>query len=401
MLAWLGRIGIPVACGLCLLACSSAERECGGGCGEREFCCLGACTPLGESCGASHQDASSDASGITDALMSVDAPPGCAVPTGATSIDSVCVENVRTSCADEDERDCSPGERVCLDWIDGSAAAHASCVPPSETEPCDPAVETPRCDGNVARYCLAASAGPEPHPPGYVHRVDCEEHASDATCENGPSGPTCVGPSDVPCDPATFVATCAAYCASGATPATPGVVRSYPCPGGFCVQNEWSFHQPACVPTGAIENPGPNTDLRCSAGATIRVRRYGYEFDEPCSNRVIGDPGRCFDATPADVLPTCIATTATTCDPSTYTPSCVTSSRARYCDERWLIREEPCSTLEGSLLSPGPCDAETGYCVVGAPCVPDTFVPYCASPSYSIHCSAGRTVSNGPFPCAI
>lgn len=394
------NIVIFLVCGFGLFACSR-EGECRGGCGEREFCCLGACTPLGESCGVDPQDAGRDAPESMDAFVAIDAPERCALPMGATSIDSACEGNVRVSCADEDERDCAIGERVCLDWIDDSAVARASCVPRAETEPCDPAVETPRCDGNVARYCLAASAGLEPHPPGYVNRIDCEEHAPDARCEQGVSGPTCVSPSDVPCDPSTFVATCASYCAPGATPTTPGVVRPYPCPGGFCVVNEWSFDRPACVPDGAIENRGNNTDLRCSTDATIRVRRYGYEFDEPCSNRVIGDPGRCFDPTPADVPPTCIATTAMTCDPSTYPSSCVSSSRSRYCDPRWLVREEPCRTLDGSLLSPGPCDSETGHCVVGAPCDPDTFVPYCASPSYSITCSAGRTTSHGPFPCAI
>ncbi|MDQ3035842.1 MAG: hypothetical protein M3Y87_25790 [Myxococcota bacterium] len=233
-----------------LAGCSTpAPSECSD-CTVSEFCCLGVCTPFGASCGdAGPVDAPSVDAGVPDApaIEMPDASDPCAIPEGVTSAESACVGDTRVSCRGGGERSCILNARVCVGWTDGDGVAHGSCVPPQETEICDPLAET-RCEGMRIPSCYPSSGGPteEPTPPGYRRYFDCLDHAPDASCQIGSSGPTCNSPSDVECDPEIFSPTCASYCALAPNTELTGVVRPYPCRSGErCVLNAFSFDRPA------------------------------------------------------------------------------------------------------------------------------------------------------------
>lgn len=373
------------------------EPECVG-CSSSEFCCLGVCSPLGTACGG--YDGGSDANVLAPADASVAGPDAfdrCSLPPMATSVASVCVGNVATSCTNEEQMDCR--RLVCIDWTDTNGVGRASCAQPQETEACDFGTYAARCDGRMALHCVPTHPGPPdpewPTPSGYVSRRDCHLHAPDAICRVVDGLPECFSPTDVPCDERTYIDTCDTYCRSG-------VVRPYLCPAGLrCVANEHTLHRPYCVPDSATPSsismyPG-YSGLRCVDERTIHVWRFGYEWDEVCTDFITGTVGRCFDAPPEDVHADCIY--GETCDPSNYAGMmCLPDGFSRYCTDSWQVSVQECETLELSYLGEGPCDEASGACVVGAPC-DATFVPYCLD-GYEIRCTGTRTTADNHFdPC--
>lgn len=342
-------------------ASAGATAPCGGGCSSAQFCCVDTCLPFGSTCGATDGGLGvDDGGGAGDA--SVDP---CSLHAGAARIDRACASRGVIDCGPRTTASCNPGY-VCTEWIDPGGTLEADCVDPSEAAVCDPARDTSRCEGTIAKTCQPSAQAPSPnqvHPPGWWLAQDCPKTwAPDATCAVDATGhPYCASPSDVACDPDTFEETCQSRCQPGG-PAK-GVVRPKTCPADQqCVKNAFTGRFTACVPASAVPSasplPGGAGYLRCESDTVIRVEQAGYEWDATCGKEtgdLSGLSTRCYDP-PGPAPAECIDPSYELCDPAVAQASCVDASHRRYCTGGYYFDVASCLTNEH-------CDATTSACV--------------------------------------
>lgn len=304
-----------------------------------------------------------------------------------------------------------PSEAPCFEWdyvSEGITSQYATCSPAVGV--CDPTLVLNTCVGNVARNCFGPWNAWEPgtYPvtvhPGEAHELDCSAVFEGGTCEIvdieprmpgfDPHFARCVDPSEVPCDPATFVASCeAGGCME--TDFGDGVIRPI-----CAAEDELAGHACAtlppplagviCLPPDWVLSSLPATrdevNVACVGTGAILIAQYGYEHVEECTGMFhmgVGGPAipaHCF--TPPDgSTPLCMIDGAELCDVATRASSCVDEMHTEYCHE-WQRIEHDCLTT--MPRSGGLCDISTGNCAYPPSCVPPpaSFVETCVNDSH-------------------
>lgn len=389
------------------------------------FCILGGCntpataeTDAGSAVDASFDGASADGnvdaredadvadSSTADAqtidASEVDAGPisiagACGVLADGTAVAGFC--NARTEyvvCDGLAAWGCDIRDR-CAEWTHVDAAGHAtlyaSCVPTTFDGSCDPEHESSSCDGEIASNCVAASIAwrdgmyPAVVYPGARMRVDCAT-VEGAHCEliDGASGSfaSCVDAAYTPCDPESFVPSCAAgWCGNrGSGFEVIGACEGSD-PSAECVSSEFTDTGFLCVPPHWTPSDAPPTEeeiaLRCTSDDLIVMAQYGYEWTEDCDDafHISGPdsepvPGFCFSP-PDGSPPRCLPDGAELCDVRTEAPSCVDAMDVTSCHE-WVRTTRPCGTTGREAAI---CDGEMGNCALPPSCVsaPGAFNP--------------------------
>ena len=394
-----------------LASCTSAAADPCGTCAEGAFCCLTTCQALGTVCGTDDAARGDAATTLPDAALdaSIDAPLAldasfdpCATDGGATPIASACVPSIPGSLIpDPGVLHCSDGSTDacgnlghCVDWTDAAGARHGVCAGHDQTSTCDPAHDTWECVGSVERACVAnpPSANIGDAPPGWWGESDCRPHwSADATCALGTDGVArCTSPTDVPCDPSTFVIACDQACMDAPGTAMGGVIRPF-CTGAhaMCVSTTLTTEGVTCVPIGATPSTQPATTsevgLACEPGGGIRMEAFGYEWSQACepAYHVVGGtltsvPTTCWRI-PDGSGAYCLAPEQVTCTSETVAATCADGTHSTQCDH-WLQTTRDCST---SGISASICDPATGMCAFTPPChLGWPFTETCAGPDH-------------------
>ena len=415
-------------CVACLVACSTQSPDTGGGCvacATNEFCCIDVCLILGSTCGSlggsaadsgrrsdaglpdakvsrsdARHDTAHDANGSSadartsetgpDAAAdqasvdvqqpsdSSDAGPNRCVPLdGAATPVSTCRDaTTAVDCASGGVIACNPTYQ-CTEWTDhASGLVNAACVPANQISVCDPLVTPSHCDGKDIRWC---NKNIDPGPPGSWEVEDCTViWASDATCVGGGDAGTlgCTSPSDVPCDPSSFAATCTSLCHGGAV-ASPlgGVVRPFGCAAGNqCVDNSWTGSAPNCIPSNATQSATTPTSvevaLACVGTTSITVEQYGYQWTTACppqfettADGSLSDVSTYCFAPPDGTAPSCITTDTVICASATVPAYCSDATHTTQCTD-WIQSVQSCEWFGQTT----PCDPKTNACTYPPSC---------------------------------
>jgi len=421
---------LSISAALLVSCVSNGAPEPCGGCAEQEFCCLTVCQALGTACGGSDAgsitpDASAPDARAVDA-RAVDASiDPCATRAGVTQVASACGTVDATlaaagfagatflACASHGTSPCARAGTSghCVEWVDGPGVMHAVCTDGSVTpsDVCDPALEGARCEGSVQSACIATIPGNAigEEPLGWRVHTDCRPSWSpDAVCVLDASGTTrCTSPTDVPCDPSSYVPHCDAQCMQATHAPMGGVVR--PLCGGAMPMCVTSAVGVACVPAAAVVSSHAATadeiGLAC-VGTARRVELGGYEWTEPCplglslvGGMAVEVPRHCWQ-TPDGSAALCIDEGATTCATETVAAHCVDATHSASC-HGWIEGTRMCVGLDGSATY---CDVSTGDCAFAPPCHPGwPFTETCAGADHrwvSGSCATGVAML---APCAM
>jgi hypothetical protein len=391
-------------------------------CGAGEFCCLGACLPLGSTCGGA-ADAGPDAPPLhdgagTDAAPRDAGPPTCsprpAPDAGVVEVAARCLDgHTLWRCSPGVAQPCSTGTPDCQEWYDpGSHTWTAGCLDSGKLA-CDPHVDHHHCDGAFIAYCNVNINYPGSGPPGLAIRSDCRTRwGADATCVMQDGGvPGCASATAVPCDPGSFSIRCTAdlagrqECASDIL-----IVETTACPAGQrCLDNastRASSAGVACIPASAVPSTAPATTqpatLACVGANTVRLEQYGYEWTQQCPTEPVHNPDGtwtwvaqvCYAATGA---PRCEPPGTEHCDPLTFVASCSTDGH----HQRSCTGDEVVTESCGIFSEPGVCDPSSGRCVPLDSCNPGwPFQQECVvNNTYRMVCDQTTGVAV-PQPCA-
>lgn len=181
-------LGMLAWCFSIVVACDEAESpspsECTSGCGDGQFCCLGACQDIGSVCGDAEGGSQNQAGGgagvggrgggAAEGGGGANVDP-CTPHDGATAVSTACQpDGTIIYCQLGETESCNPGY-VCVDWVDpGTSVLDAYCPMQGETEICDPDYDFGTCQNDVAHQCLGSPGRNDPPTaPGHYQDFDC------------------------------------------------------------------------------------------------------------------------------------------------------------------------------------------------------------------------------------
>ncbi|MGI5828949.1 MAG: hypothetical protein ACOX8U_02125 [Bradymonadia bacterium] len=217
-----------------------------------------------------------------------------------------CDGNVAVTCDNNKIKRQDCGEDIC---------ENGACVPNTN---CDPAVDAPKCDGNVAVTCDNNK----------IKRQDCGEDI----CENG----VCTKPAS--CDPKVEVPKCEG---NVLVTCVGGVTTRNDCGDNTCIDG-------ACVAPATCDPKVVKP--YCEDGKTAVTCENGVIVKKTCLSDQVCETDRC---------------SAADCE-DPFTPRCVENNRVRDCGSNGKILYRKCANYE---------ICEDGECI--SDCDPDTFEPVC------------------------
>lgn len=280
------------------LGCSSAAPACP----EGTFDCLGACLPLGSTCGGSDAGARDapaleglDGGTASDAFTPRDAPSvgSCTSPDGIPVLRYCRTAGITRDCRDNAEVTCRADEHCEETSLRDGSGHFAACFAEGST-PCNLTVDAPvACDGAVITYCEARG------PLDSTRRVDCQAALGweGATCVADGAGFTCIAPEATPCDMARAdtcdgdrIVTCSRSSSAGP------VLTRRDCGAGLRCEESRIDARGICIGIDArtAERPPSSTVRaeRCLDETTVEIEREGFIYSSPCPvTRHLGGDG--------------------------------------------------------------------------------------------------------------
>lgn len=253
-------------------------------CTVSEFCCLGACQPLGSRCGdGAPIDGGEDAGQDPCARRAM--PDG-----GTAAVVGHCQANQRVSCLNGDITACA-ANRVCTERYDISTRLFVANCLPAGGEPCDELGA--HCRGSSFFEC-ATDVGRDPDGPLYTGHatLNCAELTPGSTCVEGAP----LQCSKVTCNPSTTVDRCDNNVGTGCDSLRGSPYRDA-CPDGYkCFETAplkpSTGHGTFCYPPGVISFEPPTAGncaatryVSCSGSDVRRVENCGFAWLERCDLR--------------------------------------------------------------------------------------------------------------------